>query len=945
MPNKAFTCLARGKHLAWWCIALATVLLFAAVNLPAQRNRITERVDNSRRAVLAGHVHPRALPENDQGRVDPSMQLSYVTLVLKPSPGQQTDLEQLLAQQQDPASPNYHRWLTPEDYADRFGASADDVSQIVSWLQSQNLKIVAVARGRNWVAFSGSASRVEAAFRTELHHYLEGGKMHFANATEPSIPAAFENVVAGIHGLSDFRMHPPKRSAQIVKPDYTSSRGSHYLAPDDVATIYDIQPLYSAGIDGTGQKIVVVGQTQIALSDIDQYRSYFGLTANDPQVMLVPNTTDPGTSSSDLPEADLDLELAGAVARNASIIFVYSADVTDAAQYAIDQNLAPVLSMSYGQCEAQTPASDARTLQSWAQQANAQGITWIAASGDSGAADCFDSSSRTGAGLSVDLPGSIPEVTGIGGSEFNEGSGTYWNTTNGTTRASVRSYIPETSWNDSAVDGSPSSSGGGASVFFTKPTWQTGTGVPNDGARDAPDVALSASADHDGFMIYSGGSLQIVGGTSVGAPTFAGMAALLNHYLVSRGAQSAAGLGNMNPQLYSLAQTTPGAFHDIITGDNMVDPCPARARNCTATPIGFSAGPGYDQVTGLGSIDAYNLVSAWHASALNTRAAAAIVLSSNARTLTAADSTLLTATITSSNGATPTGSVTFYLGTTALGTATLSGSAGKATATVTVNGSQLTVGTNTITAQYSGDSSFNGATATVTVTVQAETASGPPVISGLTNGASFKQVYAPGMILSVFGSQLAASSASAGAVPLPTQLAGVSATINGVSAPLYYVSAGQLNIQIPYATPLNTSVTLTVNDNGQTASTSFRVAAAAPGIFTTSSGAIVPTSTAARGQIVTLFITGDGAVTPALATGASPATGTATSNLPRPSQTVSLTVGNVPATIQFIGIPPGLVGVTQVNYQVPTQAPLGTQSVIVTVGGVASAAANLVVTQ
>src|SRR6185369_13544190 len=181
--------------------------------------------------------------------------------------------------------------------------------------------------------------------------------------------------------------------------------------------------------------------------------------------------------------------------------------------------------------------------------------------------------------------------------------------------------------------------------------------------------------------------------------------------------------------------------------------------------------------------------------------------------------------------------------------------------------------------------------------------------------ASFQQVYAPGMVMAVFGSQLSTATTPAASVPLPAQMGGVSVAINGATAPLYYVSPGQLNVQIPYATPVNATVTLVVSNNGQTASTSLRTTAAAPGIFVDStSGAPVPSTSAARGQVVTLFITGDGAVTPALATGAAPAAGTAIANLPKPQQTVSLSVGGTQANIQFIGIPTGLVGVTQINY-------------------------------
>ena len=929
--------------------ALAFLQLAPAALPAAQPSRIAGPIDNRKRVSLRGHIHPKALPENDQGRVDASLTLPYVTVMFKQTPAQQADLDLFLAQQQDPASPNYHRWLTPEQYADRFGVSQADLNQVVAWLGQQHLSVAAVARGRNWVAFSGGARDVESAFGTELHHYQVDGEMHFANVAEPSIPAAFDPVVSEIHGLNDFKLRPAARSPKQLfpnpaQPNYNSSKsGSHSLAPDDISIIYNIQPLYNSGIDGSGQKVVVVGQTRINLSDIQQFRSYFNLSANDPQIVQVPNTTDPGIVKGDLAEADLDLEFAGGVARNATIIYVYSDDVEVSAQYAVDQNLAPVLSMSYGLCEALTASSDAHAQQTLARQANAQGITWIAASGDSGAADCYDPTSRTSFGLSVDLPGSIPEVTAIGGTEFQDNGGNYWSASNTANHASAVSYIPETSWNDSALDGSPSASGGGASTYFSKPAWQTGLGVPNDGARDVPDVSLSGSADHDAYLFYTGGTLQGVGGTSVGAPSFSGMIALLNQYLVSKGSQASPGLGNINPRLYALAQAVPGAFHDITTGDNLVDPCAPRARNCTPAAIGFTAGTGYDQVTGLGSVDTFNLVTSWNAGGVTARSVANIVLSSDAGSITPTDTTIVTATVKGSNGATPSGTVTFLLGNTTLGTATLAGSGGTATASLTVNGAQLALGTDTITAQYSGDNSFSSATASVSVIVTRVTSSGPPSISSVTNGASFQKAYSPGMVLSVFGAQLAPIAASAPRVPLAAQLGGVSATINGVSAPFYYVSPGQLNIQVPYETAVNSTAVLVVSNNGQTTSTSFRVAAAAPGIFV-SGGAPVPNTSAARGQTVTLYITGDGAVTPALATGAAPAAGTPAANLPKPQQTVSVTVGGLAAPIQFIGIPVGLVGVTQINYTVPAQAPTGSQPVVVTVGGVGSPSATLTVT-
>ncbi len=926
--------------------ALAFFLCLPASRLPAQRRRVTSPVDNNRRVTLHGHIAPRIQNGADQGRIDASQALSSLSLVFKLSPAQQADLDQLLANQQDPSSPDYRRWLTPEQFADRFGASQADVDQVVAWLQQQNLDVASVARSRAWVVFSGPAGQIEKAFSTEIHQYLVDGRVHYANATDPSIPAAFDSLVGSVHGLNDFRLHAPRHKTAPLAPNYTSGKSgsTHYLAPDDLSVIYDIKPLYDAGIDGTGQKIVVVGQSNINLSDSRQFRSYFNLLANDPQLVLVPGEKDPGivTSTGDVDESNLDIELSGAVARNATVVFVYANDVITSAAYAIDQALAPVLSMSYGACEAETSTADAKYQQSLARQSNAQGITWVNASGDSGAADCVgDVTSRVSYGLQVDIPAAIPEVTGIGGTTLNEGSGTYWATSNSASNASALSYIPETSWNDSAIDGSPAASGGGASTFWLKPSWQTGPGVPSDNARDVPDISLAGSADHDGYMVYTSGKMTIFGGTSTGTPTFAGIVALLNQYLVTNGVQSRPGLGNINPTLYALALTNPAAFHDLTTGDNIVNPCPAHARTCAGVgSVGYTATAGYDQVTGLGSIDAYNLVTAWKgAGGSLSRGNAPIVLSASDYVIVTNSNATLTATLNAVNGGTPTGTVTFTLGGTTLGSATVQNSA----ATLTVSGSQLPVGSNAIIAQYSGDTSYNPSTASITVTV-ALPPTGPPTIGGFTNAASYRQVYAPGMIVALFGTQLAPGTEAARSVPLPGRLAGVSATVNGVAAPLYYVSPGQLNLQIPYETPIGANVVLTVNNNGQTRSTNLVVAATAPGIFTDANGAPVPNTSAARGAVITLFITGEGAVAPALSTGAAPPSSTPVLGLPRPVQSVTVTVGGVNAPIQFAGIPWGLAGVTQINYQVPASISTGAQPVVVRVGGVASPAATLTVT-
>ncbi|HEV2448638.1 MAG TPA: protease pro-enzyme activation domain-containing protein, partial [Candidatus Sulfopaludibacter sp.] len=266
---------------------------------------------------LAGHVHPAARPANDRGPVDPAFRLPGVTLLLKRSASQQMELDQLLAEQRDPGSSNFRGWLTPEQFAGRFGASTADVGRLTSWLRSQGFSNVQVARSRTFVTFDATAAQAGSAFGTEIRRYQVNGRMHFANATAPSLPASLAAITAGFLGLHDFRLEPQFRSAP--NPQMTFSGGVHEMAPDDFATIYDVAPLYAAGVDGTGQSIAVAGQTDINLSDIQAFRTKFNLSPPNLQQVPVPSRPDPGISSGDLPEASLDIEWAGAVARNASV--------------------------------------------------------------------------------------------------------------------------------------------------------------------------------------------------------------------------------------------------------------------------------------------------------------------------------------------------------------------------------------------------------------------------------------------------------------------------------------------------------------------------------------------------------------------------------------------------------------------------------------------------
>ncbi len=617
------------------------------------RNRILRPVDAAQVASVRGTAHPMARAQFDRGRTDTTKALS-ASLTFRLSATQQADMDLLLRQQQDRTSPNYHKWVTPEQYAARFGMTSADLAKVTSWLQSQGLTVDNISRSRNEINFSGSAGQVEYAFKTEIHNYSINGEQHFANATDLAFPAAFSSQVLGVRGLDDF--HPKPRIRP--QPRFTSNiSGNHFLIPGDFATIYNLP----ANLDGSGVTIAVVGQTIVDHTDLAAFRTAAGLPAASASNFITTNVPGTGTiptCTGDETEADLDLEWSEGVAKNATINYVVAGlgtgttcnnrtkNVFDALKYAIDNNIGRVISISYGNCEANLGTSFVLTMQQWAQKANAQGQTISGPAGDQGAADC-ESATATSAshGLAVDVPAAIPEVTGLGGTEFSGDAGVcannactggtapadnpYWSgSSSATSGASALQYIPEVTWNDTNSS-QISSSGGGASTIFGKPSWQTGTGVPADGKRDVPDVALSGSNGHDPYLIcsqdfFSGvtppptsctsgfrasdQTLAAIGGTSAGAPTFAGIVALLNQ------ATGSNGLGNVNPMLYGLFanNSSTNVFHDVTSGTNKV-PCTSGTTNCPAgtASIGFSAGAGYDQVTGLGSLDVTNLVTAW----------------------------------------------------------------------------------------------------------------------------------------------------------------------------------------------------------------------------------------------------------------------------------------------------------------------------------------------
>jgi subtilase family serine protease len=600
-------------------VPAARGLIFMALALPCQwvwaaaspTPRVALPIDETRRIELTGQVHRAVRSSVDLGPADEATAAERIVMVLAGSGQQQADLDQFLTQVQTRGHPDFHHWLTPQEFAARFGVAASDRRAIRAWLESHGFRIDEEPAGGRSIVFSGTVGQLNEAFRAHIHRYRWRGEAHLANAVNPTLPAAFAGVIAGFASLHDFRLR--SQLLRAAAPAYTSASGTHYLAPGDFATIYDLTPTYSSGITGSGRSIAVLGRSDIVMTDLSNFRAAFG-SAQTPSIIV--NGTDPGLVSGDETESDLDLEWAGAIAPGAAVKFVTSKStaLTDgislSAQYAVSNNLADVITVSYSGCESPADVSGGTTFfnQLW-QQAAAQGTAVFASSGDSGAAGC-DAPTETTAvdGAAVNALCTSAYSTCVGGTALSAdvaNPSAYWRSANTPgTQASAISYIGEAVWNESGTD--LYATGGGASIYMAKPAWQLTTGVPSDGHRDVPDLSLSAAAGHDPYLIYtsdgqSGSTLGAVGGTSAAAPSMAGIAALV--------AQSQHGrTGSFNPVLYGLSGRQvaggPAVFHRITSGNNSV---PGQT--------GFSASTAdstFNEATGLGSIDAAQLITYWN---------------------------------------------------------------------------------------------------------------------------------------------------------------------------------------------------------------------------------------------------------------------------------------------------------------------------------------------
>ncbi len=691
-----------------------------------ERPRVSGPVDENSVLRLPDTRHPLALPENDRGRAPGLLPMDRIQLHLKSSPLQQAALDRLLQDQQDPASSNYHLWLTPERFGELFGPAQQDLDAVTAWLQGHGFQGIALAPGRRSIEFSGTAVQVESAFHTEMHRYVVNGERHIANATDIAIPSALSPVVGGIVSLHDFRrqaLHRVIGPAPGVKrggeTDLTS--GTHGISPYDFAAIYNVISLWNAGFDGTGQTVAIAGRTNINPTDITTFRSTFGLVGNNTQIIL--NGPDPGiVSSGEETEADLDVEWSGGVAKGAAVKFVVSksTNVSDgvdlSSSFIVNYNLASTMSVSFGSCEAQMGSDNGFYNSLWSQAA-AEGISVFVAVGDSGSAGCDAPSSSHGSantttpaihGFGVNGLASTPYNVAVGGTQFNDTASpsTYWNAGNDAHKASAKGYIPEVAWNESGYTTAGASGnglwagGGGVSTLYGRPSWQTGTGVPvfdpgttNQQHRLLPDVALTA-AGHDGYLIYQEGGLYMVGGTSASSPSMAGIMTIVNQHIGGRA-------GNPNTKLYSLAAANPPIYRDIVSGNNEV-PCEGGTPNCSAAApstntghtTGYAAGTGFDLATGLGSVDANALAAYWGTSAPPPPLLSITSLSPNPMTASPAAQTLtINGTAFQSGASVKVGATSFtgtnvkFLSTTQLTVSVTEAAAGTFAVTVTNPGS------------------------------------------------------------------------------------------------------------------------------------------------------------------------------------------------------------------------------------------------------------------
>jgi len=940
--------------------------------------RITTDVDELSLTTLRGNVPHMARAEFDQGEADAATQLTHMRLVLSRSTEQQAALDTYLAQLQDKSSPNYHKWLTPQQFGALYGPADSDIAALVAWLESHGFQVELISPGRTNIAFNGTVSQAEEAFHTPIHSFLiNAGQtsetQFYSNTAEPQIPSAITSVVKGVARLNTIQPRPhfhrgttgqfnpdTKRleslnaaSATQSRPNLTTTSGGDtlWMVPADAATIYDTPNAYNANFTsgtsytGAGVHIGIGGDAAINASIVEDYRIMFIGDSSQPglnyctssSVSSCSNTPGSGYIAGDADEAYLDTELVGGMAPGATIIYYASPDLNTAIEAAIDQNGVDIFSLSFGECEVDNGSSVNALINGWWEQAAGQGIAVTVSTGDSGSAGCDYPSTNSGAnvpdatgGLAVSGYASTPYNIAVGGTDFyalETAFSSYVSTSQGSNTTHFRTvlpsglgqgYIPESVWNDSVQSdtqllannvpftGSNANivaGSGGVSAIYSKPSWQTGTGVPADGKRDLPDVSLMSGngADNATWLVctadterissktytencttQSNGSFYFAGfgGTSTAAPAFAGILAMV---------QQKAGegrLGQAATELYSLYNGSHASaiFHDITVGNNSV-PCTSGTLNCVNNTAGYyyesgyNTTTGFDLASGMGSVDVTQLMNYW---GTTTGSAPATVTFTSVTPNPVVTTGYLSVdvTVTGSSG-TPTGTVTLTGAKFNSGAQTLSNGGSY---TFDIVGASFPIGTNnTITATYNGSPTYATATANyTTLTVTGLTAAVTAVPSATTINSN--------QTVSVTGTVTCIGTCTSGQVPTGT----VTLSGGGYTSPptVFDYANGSYSITVPYNS-LNSAPspgladTLTVTYNGnaaydagasaQTSVTVTYVAVLTPTVTVTPASSSINTTQSLN---VTVAIAGAGAT---------------------PTGTITLTSGSYNSGVQTIG--------------------------------------------
>jgi subtilase family serine protease len=819
------------------CVRSLRILLLLIVTglacgaLRAQTaDRITQEVDPAQSIALPHHHPLWANAANDAGLVSPSLPLEHLTLVLARSPWQQLAFETFLADQQNPASPGYHHWLTPAQVGQRFGLSDADLASLTGWLQSQGLHVNWVSPSRIFIGFGGTAGDVGRAFQTEMHTYTVDGVQRMSISSDPIVPRALAPALKAIHGLYTIEDRPAHHitAVQSASPQMTITSGGqtyHFITPGDFQTIYDVPYTYN----GYGQTIGILARSR---TDFADFTSFSNLTSRPFQspTEVVPTAfggVDPGpaltappsgsVSTGDQSEATLDVTRAGSIADNANLLLVVASNSSGGievdAQYLVQTTPVPaqIMTISFGACESGAGPAGVAFWDTLFQQAAAEGISSFVSSGDSGASGCdpaFATPPFTPLANSPNYICSSSYVTCVGGTEFNDTSNPtyYWGTSGGI--ATAQRYIPEGGWNEPLNSNSKpqvAASGGGVSTVIPTPAWQTGTGVPAArSGRYTPDISFSASC-HDGYfgcmaaegascVVGANGSYQFLAfcGTSAAAPSMAGVTALLDSEIGSATGVVGAAQGNLNPGIYQVAANAVSPFHDAAPSTSGVTTCsintPSMCNNSIPSSTGLTGGQagypltaGFDEVTGLGSLDVGAFLTSYYA----LRSTPTVNVSPSSSSITTLQAVTVTVTVSGPSGSpTPTGSVVLSVGSHNYPSTPLVAGV----ATFQIPAKTLPSGTYSIAANYTPDtagaSTYYPSTAWATVLV---TLVAPSITQTLSSAAI---TTAQALIDTVVVSG-GANPTPAGTVYLNGGGYGASATLNSGSA-IFNIAAGLL---------------------------------------------------------------------------------------------------------------------------------------------------------